>query len=46
MIYLSVTICKGTISKINLKERIIKTITVGKEPNAMVLVDHPQKIVD
>ena len=37
---------KGTISKINLKERIIKTITVGKEPNAMVLVDHPQKIVD
>lgn len=36
----------GTISNINLKKRIIKTITVGKEPNAMVLVDHPQKTVD
>ncbi|MBD7910120.1 MULTISPECIES: YncE family protein [Clostridium] len=36
----------GKVIKLNLKERIIKTITVGKEPNAMILVDYPQKTVD
>lgn len=30
----------GRVVKINLKERIIKNITVGKEPNAMILVDY------
>lgn len=33
---------KGTVIKLNLKERIIKTITVGKEPNAMILFDRHQ----
>lgn len=30
----------GRVVKVNLKERIIKNITVGKEPNAMILVDY------
>ncbi|MDS0527520.1 YncE family protein [Clostridium sp. SHJSY1] len=36
----------GKVTKLNLKERIIKNITVGKEPNAMILVDYPQRIID
>lgn len=30
----------GRVVKVNLKERVIKNITVGKEPNAMILVDY------
>jgi YVTN family beta-propeller protein len=36
----------GKIIKLNLKERIIKTITLGKEPNAMILVEYPQKTIE
>lgn len=36
----------GTVIKLNLKERIIKTITVGKEPNAMILFDRHHQIKD
>ena len=32
----------GRVVKINLKERIIKNITVGREPNAMSLVYYHQ----
>lgn len=36
----------GKVTKLNLKERIIKNITVGKEPNAMILVNYPQRTAD
>jgi DNA-binding beta-propeller fold protein YncE len=36
----------GKVTKLNLKERVIKNITVGKEPNAMILIEYPQKTED